>query len=113
MSMDYDKVKGLVTEIINIGDEAKASTKIIELNDYMTQEKANDVAELERLKNEIEAKNNRIQELENDNKIIRDANADVMLKYGTLLSQTTPVVVKNEKEEEEKVPTWEEISKME
>ena len=111
--LDYDDIKSRVSEIISIGDEAKASTKIIELNDIITQSKAQDEAELTNLQNEIEAKKNRIEELENDNKEIRQANADVMLKYGQLLTQTQPIVTPVVQEEEEKALSWEEISKME
>ena len=111
--LDYDDIKSRVSEIISIGDEAKASTKIIELNDIITQSKAQDEAELTNLQNEIEAKKNRIEELENDNKEIRQANADVMLKYRQLLTQTQPIVTPVVQEEEEKALSWEEISKME
>lgn len=111
-SEDYAKIKDTVKEILDIGDEAKASAKIIELNDMLSKGEAQDRADIDKLNNEIEAKSTRIEELESDNKEIRKINADIMLKYGTLLNEQQPVVTEVEEDKEEPSKTWAEIAEM-
>lgn len=113
--LDYDKVRQQINDILEVGDSVKASSKILELNDMVTQSQAEDTAEFERLNNDITNKDERIKELEKENVDIRQANADVMLKYGELLNhQPQQIIVKETKEEdnEPKEKSWEEIAKM-
>lgn len=113
--MKYDEVKDKINEILEIGDKIKASSKILELNDLVTTAEAEDTAKFNELENTVTEKTNRIAELEQENSDIRNANADIMLKYGELLThQQQPIIEKKKVEvEEEKPLSWNEIAEME
>lgn len=112
--MDFDKVREDINSILDTGDKVKASSKILDLQDYITQEQANDTNTLNDLNDKISNYEKEIETLKADNDSIRAANFDVMAKYGDLVKQTQPVLKKVEtKEEEEKSTTWEDIMAME
>ena len=113
--LDYNDVRTRISDILEVGDQVKASAKILELNDLVTQNEAEDKAELERLNTTINEQTNKIKDLETEVSECRSANADIMLKYGQLLQhQPQQIIVekKPEQDDDEKVMSWEDISKM-
>lgn len=113
--LDYEDIRNRINEINEIGDTVKASAKILELNDIITKSNAEDEAVKQRYENQINDLASENENLKSEVNDIRKANADVMLKYGELLThQTQQVIVeKKQPDDEEKTLSWSDIMKME
>lgn len=113
--LNYEDIRNRINEINEIGDTVKASAKILELNDIITKSNAEDEAEKQQFEKQINDLTSENENLKSEVNDIRKANADVMLKYGELLThQTQQVIIEKPKPEDEEKPlTWSDIMKME
>ena len=113
--LDYEDIRNRINEINEIGDTVKASAKILELNDIITQSNAEDEAEKKKFETQINDLTTENKNLKSEVNDIRKANADVMSKYGELLThQTQQIVVEKKPEDKEEKPlSWDDIMKME
>ena len=113
--LDYEDIRNRINEINEIGDTVKTSAKILELNDIITKSNAEDEAEKKKFETQINDLTTENENLKSEVNDIRKANADVMLKYGELLThQTQQIVVKEKPEDDEEKPlSWDDIMKME
>ena len=105
--LNYDDIRQRINEITEIGDSVKASAKILELNDIITNSNAEDVQRETEFTERISALENENTSLRNEVEDIRKANADVMLKYGELLTHQTNNYIKSKKEEGEDIVNME------
>jgi DNA gyrase/topoisomerase IV subunit A len=112
MAFDFDKIRTDINEIIDTGDKAIASSKILDLHDYITTEQATITSEHNSLNEKIKEQEETIAKLQADTESLRAANADVMLKYGDIVSRTQPVFKEVKEEKEEKPTSWEDIINM-
>lgn len=113
--LDYEDIRNRINEINEIGDTVKASAKILELNDIITKSNAEDEAKKQDYETQIKNLTSENDNLKTEVNDIRKANADVMLKYGELLThQTQQIIVKEKPEDDEEKPlSWDDIMKME
>lgn len=114
MALDFDEIKQDIGDIIAIGDEALASSKIIALQDKITNDAAETVATLKSKDEEIEELKSRLADEEKQNEEIRKNNKDLLLRYGQLVQNTQPQFseVENEDENPEAKLSWGEIAKL-
>lgn len=114
MALDFDDIKSDIGEIIAIGDEALASSKIISLQDKITNEIAETSATIKSKNDEIEALKNQLENKQKENDEIRKNNKDLLLKYGELVQNTHPIEREVEQEEEnpEAKLSWADIAHM-
>lgn len=110
--LNYEDVRKRMKDIFDIGDMTKASPYIVELNEIVTRSEAEDKAELDTLKKDIESKDNIIKDLKRENEEIRKANDNVMLKYGALVMKNPQPIVTEVETETEVKKSWEDIVKM-
>lgn len=115
--LDFDEIKKDISDIIAIGDEALASTRLIELQDKIVNEVSETSAEIKGLNDTISDLNTKLESANAENESIRKNNKDLLLRYGELVTKTQPAVstVETEESEEEKLSklSWNDIAKME
>lgn len=114
MAFDFDKIRTDINNILETGDKVKASSQILDLQDYITNEQAEYTSTVNNLNEKIKEQEETITKQNNDIDSMRAANFDVMKKYGDLVNRTQPVLteVKPNEEDENKEQSWEDIMKM-
>lgn len=116
--LDYNDIKTRINKIVAIGDTVKASAEILELNDVITQSESEDTAKYNEYENIIKSKDEEIKNLRQDNNDIRQANADIVIKYGELLNRQPIDSVEKKKpdkdddDDDKPLLSWDEIAKL-
>lgn len=112
--LDFDDIKQDIGDIISIGDEALASSKIINLQDKITKDIADTSATIKSKDDKIAELEQLIEDKNKENDEIRKNNKDLLLRYGELVQKSTPNVVEVEVEEPDPLAnmSWEDIAKM-